>query len=164
MQFAFYHYSWHGTINSQTTGKHLQRWIRISTFQTCYFFHYFCWYKFTIFCRYNMTFNLEILVGVIIQTIPHLKYGGRGGGRGIYPPPPPGIDTHAQGRWSDIMLRRLLLRPHLLRWRRQLLRDKCSSTKAPAKFTPATIAPAKFTPTIIAPAISAPAINDCSSR
>ena len=41
-----------------------------------------------LFSRYNMTFNREILGGMIIQAIPHLKYWGP------FPPPPPRIDTH----------------------------------------------------------------------
>ena len=97
--FPFIYYSWHGTINSQTTGKHLQRdnlcCIRasraseenfsISTFQTCYFFHYFC--------RYNMPFNSQ---GDDNTGHPPTSNIGGGGGVDIspHPPPPPGIDTH----------------------------------------------------------------------
>ena len=42
--------------------------------------------------RYNMAFNREILGGMIIHAIPPPKIWGGGGG--INPPHPPGIDTH----------------------------------------------------------------------
>ena len=62
---------------------------RISAFKTCYFFHYFCWYF-----RYFVGIIWHSTVkywggGVIIQPIPHPKILG-----GIYPPHPPGINTH----------------------------------------------------------------------
>ena len=51
-----------------------------------------------IFCRYNMTFNREILGGgMIIQAIPHLRYWGGGG----YIPPSKAYGTSfVQGGWS----------------------------------------------------------------
>ena len=57
-----------------------------------------------LFCRYNMTFNREILGGgMIIQAIPPPKILGWG----IYPPhpppPPPGIDTHGWGELNKII-------------------------------------------------------------
>ena len=67
-------------------------------------------------------------------------------------------------RWSDINYAMATIAPnHICSAEgNNCSCDKCSSTDAPAKFTPATIAPAKFTPTISAPAIIAQDYDKCS--
>merc|ERR1712002_646522 len=57
------------------------------------------------------------------------------------------------------MLRRHMLRRQLLRKMRQMLRDNCSATNAPATFAPTTNAPATFAPATNVPATFAPTTN-----
>ena len=50
------------TILCMRASRSSEENFRISAFNTCYLFHYFCWY-FRYFVGYNMTFNREMLGG-----------------------------------------------------------------------------------------------------